>query len=255
MQIRFDNKVVLITGASTGIGAALAVGFGRSGANVIVHYGSSKAAADHVVASITESGGSARSIQADLADPEEPLRLFSAIEADFGHIDVLVNNAGSMVSRRPVGEMTRDIYTSVVELNFGAVVALCNAVAPGMRERGSGSIINVSSVASVSGGSVGTSVYGAVKGAVASYTRALAKELAPSGVRVNAISPGVIDTPFHDRFTSPAIMEALTKQIPMQRAGRPEECVGTALFLASDELSGYITGQIIPINGGQHFFG
>jgi 3-oxoacyl-[acyl-carrier protein] reductase len=255
MQIRFDDKVVVITGASTGIGAAMATGFGRCGATVVVHYNSNEEAAATVVEQIEGAGGHAWSLGADLSDRGDQQRLVDEVLGRHASIDVLVNNAGGMVERRLVGEMTGDVYDKVLELNFGSVVALSNAVAPVMRRKGSGSIVNVTSIASVNGGSPGSSLYGATKGAITSYTRALARELAKDGIRVNAISPGVITTPFHDRYSTPEALEGMRATVPMGRLGVAEECVGAALFLANDELSGYITGQVLAINGGQHFLG
>lgn len=255
MQIRFDDQVVLITGASTGIGAAMAAGFGRCGATVVVHYNANEEAAKQVVGEIEAAGGRATALGADLSDRGDQQRLVDAVLAAHPSIDVLVNNAGGMVERRLVGGMTSDLYDKVMELNFGSVVALSNAVGSAMRERGAGSIINIGSIAAVNGGSPGSSLYGASKGAIASYTRALARELAKDGVRVNAISPGVITTPFHDRYSTPEALETMRSTIPMGRLGTPEECVGAALFLADDNLSGYMTGQVLAVNGGQHFLG
>ena len=255
MQIRFDDQVVLITGASTGIGAAMAAGFGRCGATVVVHYNANEEAAKQVVGEIEAAGGRATALGADLSDRGDQQRLVDDVLAAHSGIDVLVNNAGGMVERRLVGEMTSDVYDAVMELNFGSVVALSNAVAPVMQKKGTGSIINIGSIAAVNGGSPGSSLYGATKGAVASYTRALARELAKDGVRVNAISPGVITTPFHERYSTPEALDAMRATVPMGRLGTAEECVGAALFLASNDLSGYITGQVLAINGGQHFLG
>ena len=255
MQIRFDDTVVLVTGASTGIGAAMAAGFGRCGATVMVHYNANEDAAEQVVAGIEAEGGRAWAVRADLSDRGEQQRLVHDVLGRHSSIDVLVNNAGGMVERRLVGEMTAELYDRVMELNFGSVVALSNAVAPVMQRRGAGNIINIGSIASVNGGSPGSSLYGATKGAVASYTRALARELAKDGVRVNAISPGVILTPFHERYSTPEALESMRSTVPMGRLGSPEECVGAALFLASDHLSGYVTGQVLAVNGGQHFLG
>lgn len=255
MQIRFDDRVVVVTGASTGIGAAMATGFGRCGATVVVHYNSNKEAADAVVEQVEGAGGRAWALGADLSDRGDQQRLVDEVLDRHPSVDVLVNNAGGMVERRLVGEMTGDLYDKVTELNFGSVVALSNAFGAVMRRQGSGTIVNVTSIASVNGGSPGSSLYGATKGAITSYTRALARELAKDGIRVNAISPGVITTPFHDRYSTPEALEGMRATVPMGRLGTAEECVGAALFLANDELSGYVTGQVLAINGGQHFLG
>lgn len=255
MEIRFDGRTVLVTGASTGIGAALAVGYGAAGATVAVHYNSSEPAAAAVVDRIRAAGGDAFAVQADLSDPAAAGTLAEEVLGRAGSVDVLVNNAGALVERRPTGEVTRDLYDAVLDLNVAAVVALSNAVVPSMRSKGSGAILNVSSIAAANGGGPGASLYAAAKGAVVSYTRALAKELAGDGVRVNCLSPGVIATPFHDRYTSAEGMAAMIGTIPMGRAGSPEECVGAALFLTSDALSGYVTGQVLAVNGGQYFHG
>lgn len=251
MEIRFDGRTVLVTAASTGIGAALATGYAAAGASVVVHYNSSADAAGAVVAAIRD----AQLVNADLSDPTAAAPLAEEVLDRTGRIDVLVNNAGGLVERRPTGELSRDLYDSVFQLNIGSVVALCNAVVPSMRSRGSGGVLNVGSIAAVNGGAGGSSLYAASKGAVASYTRALAKEVAADGVRVNCLSPGVIATPFHERFTAPEVMATMVASIPLGRAGTPEDCVGPALFLTHDGLSRYVTGQVLAVNGGQHFMG
>lgn len=255
MDIRFDDRTVLVTGASTGIGAAVATAYGVSGARVAVQYGSSADAAAAVVQRVRDAGGEAWAVQADLADHDAPQRLAEQVQERYGRVDVLVNNAGGLPERRPTGEVSRELYDAVLQLNLASVVALCGAVVPAMRAAGSGSILNVSSVAAVTGGRPGASLYAAAKGAVVSYTRALAKELAADGVRVNCLSPRVIDTPFHDRYTSPEGMVAMVSTIPMGRTGAADECVGAALFLTHGGMSGYVSGQVLAANAGQHFLG
>lgn len=255
MQISFTDQVVLVTGASTGIGAALAKAFGAAGARVAVHYNSSADAAEGVVAEITGAGGQAQAFRADLSEPRNAPALAEEVTGALGEIDVLVNNAGGLVERRPTGEVTPEFVEQVLALNVGQVAALCDAVVPGMRDRGRGSVVTVGSVAAVTGGGPGAAIYATSKGAITTYTRALAKEMAPHGVRVNCLAPGVITTPFHEKWTPPEAMTAMVGTIPMGRAGDPEDCVGPVLFLASDELSGYVTGQVLPVNGGQHFLG
>lgn len=252
MDIRFDGQVALITGASTGIGAALARAFGATGASVVVHYGRSAEAAQAVARDIEAAGGQALLAQADVTDTAQLERVRDAALERFGRVDVLVNNAGSMVRRVPVADSTDELAREVLDINFTSTVAMCRLVIPAMRRQGRGSIINVTSVAARHGGGNGAVLYAASKGAVSTFTRGLAKELASSGIRVNALSPGVITTPFHERFTNQQQMDAMVATIPLGRAGTPEECVGTVLYLASDTLSGYVTGQIIEVNGGQY---
>ncbi len=250
MEIRFDGQVVLVTGASTGIGAAIAKAFGASGAQVIVHYNSGAAAARSVADAITSANGSATLMQADMTRLDEIKRLVDAVLEKFARIDVLINNAGGLVERNPADTTPDEIYERIMDLNVRSIFQMCKLVIPVMKRQGHGNIINVTSVAARTGGGGGSVVYAAAKGAVVSFTRGLARELAPYNIRVNALSPGLILTPFHERWTPPAMMETLIKSVPMGRAGAAEECVGAVLFLASDQMSSYVTGQVIEVNGG-----
>jgi 3-oxoacyl-[acyl-carrier protein] reductase len=252
MQIDFRDQVVLITGASTGIGAALARAFGAAQAQVVVHYGQSAEAAQAVVGAIEASGGVAMLAQADVTNPQQLEQLRDQVLERFGRIDILINNAGSLVKRTPIAESTEALVHEIIDINFTSTVSMCRLVVPIMQRQGGGNIINVTSIAARNGGGNGSVLYASSKGAVSTFTRGLARELAPHHIRVNALSPGVILTPFHERFTNQQQMAGMVATIPMGRPGVPEECVGTVFFLASNTLSGYVTGQIIEVNGGQY---
>jgi 3-oxoacyl-[acyl-carrier protein] reductase len=246
------GKVVLITGSSTGIGAAAAVAFGGNGASVAVHYNSSKGEADKVAAQIEKAGGKALLVQGDVTDSAACAQLVDATVQKFGRIDVLVNNAGSMVERATVDQITDELFDRVLHLNVRSIYACVRAALPHMRKQGGGSIINVTSVAARHGGGPGASLYAGAKGFVSTMTRGLAKELVKDKIRVNAVAPGVIYTPFHERYTPPQVLESFKAMIPMNRIGTPDECAGAFLFLASEQMSGYVTGQIVEVNGGQY---
>jgi len=245
------GKIVLITGASTGIGAAAARAFGAVGARVCVHYNNSASEAEKVVAAIRAEGAEAWAEQADLGTPGNAAKLVARVAAQAGGLDVLINNAGDLLGRVPFAETDATIYRRLIDLNLTSVVEASHAALPHLRARGRGAIINTTSIAARNGGGPGTILYATTKGAVSTFTRGLAKEVARDGIRVNGVAPGIIATPLHDRYTTPETMKALIAGIPMGRAASAEECAGTYLFLASDSLSGYITGQIIEVNGGQ----
>jgi 3-oxoacyl-[acyl-carrier protein] reductase len=244
------GRSVLITGASSGIGAALAVGFGRAGARVALHYNRNTAV--HAVADEANRAGAAETVvlRGDFTDPGAPGKVVDATAESFGGLDVLVNNAGDIGDRRPLGEIDDEFLDGVLQLNFSSVVRASRAAYPHLRES-RGSIVNVTSLAASTGGGGNSSIYAAAKGAVSSFTRALAKDLAAEGIRANALSPGVIATPLHDRHTTAEGMAARAQQTPLARIGDPEDCVGAVLFLASEPASGYVTGQILEVNGGR----
>jgi 3-oxoacyl-[acyl-carrier protein] reductase len=247
------DKVVLITGSSTGIGAAAALAFGKLGARVAVHCHSSRAAAEKVVAQLTAGGAQACLLQADVRDSAQCRQLVADTVKAFGRIDVLINNAGALVQRAPLESITDALFDEVVHLNVRSAMMCSAAAVEAMRRQGDGgNIINVTSVAARHGGGAGASLYAGSKGFVSTMTRGLAKELAKDNIRVNAVAPGVITTPFHDRFSTPAMLEAFKGTIPMNRLGAPEECAGAFVFLASGQMSGYVTGQILEVNGGQY---
>ena len=244
------GKVVLVTGASTGIGAGCAKAFGERGARVAVHYNSSEAAAQAVARSIVEAGGQAFIVQGDLHSSAACERVAGAVAKHFGRIDVLINNAGALVQRIPITEITDELFDDIVDLNVRSMMMCTRYAVPHMID--GGSIINLTSVAARHGGGPGASLYAGSKGFVSTATKGLAKELVSKGIRVNAVSPGVVMTPFHEKFSTPEQLEAMRLTIPMGRLGTVDECIGAFLYLASDSLSSYVTGQIIEINGGQY---
>jgi 3-oxoacyl-[acyl-carrier protein] reductase len=247
------GKAVLMTGASTGIGAAAARAFGRNGARVAVNYNASKDQAEKVASDIREAGGEAILIQTDVTRPGAADKVTAAAVEAFGRVDILVNNAGALIKRTPIAEYSDEYLDAVLDLNVRSVVHFVRTAAVQMRKQGGGgSIINVSSIAARHGGGPGSVIYGAAKGFVSTATRGWAKELVKDRIRVNAIAPGVIMTPFHERYSTAEQLAAMQATIPMDRLGTSEDCVGAFLYLASEAMSGYVTGQVIEVNGGQY---
>lgn len=244
------DKTVIVTGASSGIGREIALAFGRHGAQVAVHYRSDEDGAKEVDAAVRESGGRSQVFCRDLTLSAEAVALADDVLDAFGRVHVVVNSVGGFVSRVPLADADDEFIDAVFDLNARSMHTLTRRLVAHFRAEGSGNVINLTSQAARSGASAGAGAYAATKAYVSTYTRALAKEVAGENIRVNAISPGVIDTPFHDGQTSPEMLAQLTAGIPMGRLGTARECAGTALFLASDDLSGYVTGQIIEVNGG-----
>ena len=245
------DKVVLITGASTGIGAAVARAFGAEGSTVVVHYHASEAAAHDVVAAIEAGGGHAHALRADATRPEQLVGLVKSTVDRYGRLDVLINNVGDLVRRCPIADSTEELFDAVVDLNVRSVVTTSRAAIAQFRAQGGGAIINTTSIAARNGGGPGSVLYASSKAFVSTFTRGLAKELAKDNIRVNGVAPGVIITPLQARHTSEAQLEAFRAAVPMGRLGSAEECTGAYLYLASNALSGYVTGQILEVNGGQ----
>jgi 3-oxoacyl-[acyl-carrier protein] reductase len=247
------DKVVLITGSSTGIGAAAAVAFGKLGARVAVHYNSSQGPAEEVLGHVKATGAQAILLKGDVLESAQCQRLVDETVQAFGRIDILINNAGALVQRVPIEEITDELFDNVVYLNVRSAMMCSAAAVKAMRQQGQGGVlINVTSVAARHGGGAGASLYAGSKGFVSTMTRGLAKELVKDNIRVNAVAPGVITTPFHERFSTPQMLEGFRATIPMNRLGTAEECAGAFVYLASEQMSGYVTGQIIEVNGGQY---
>ena len=237
--------VVLITGASGGIGAACAEIFAKNGDSVAINYCKNETAAVAIKEKIEEAGGTAKCYKADVSVTDEVNAMVSAVESDFGPVDVLINNAGVWKSGL-LHDMSDEEYDWIMGTNLGGTFKVSRAVLPSMISRKSGCIINISSMWGLVGSSC-ESIYSASKAGIIGLTKAMAKEVGPSGIRVNSISPGVIDTPMNAGFSSDDI-ETLCDETPLGVIGKPEDIAKTALFLAKEDC--FITGQDIGVNGG-----
>ena len=246
----FSEEVAWVTGSSTGIGAASAVALAEQGCRVAVHYNRSEDEARELVERVSSAGGEAMLVGGDVADAGDIERMAGEIEDRYGRLDVLVNNAGSLIERRSFSEMTEDLWDRVMNVNLRSVYLCSQAVLPAMKRQGKGKIVNMASVAPRNGGGPGSAAYATAKGGVSTLTRAMAKELVSDHILVNGVAPGIITTPFHDRFTPPDMRDGMTAAIPIGREGTPEEVAGAVVFLASPAAD-YLVGEIIEVNGGQ----
>ncbi len=243
------GQVALITGASSGIGSGIAAGMAEEGAKVAVNYCHNRAGAEAVVEAISKKGQEAFVVGADVTHGDQVAAMVGKVRERWGRIDILVNNAGDALGRRTLQDMTEEFWDQVMDLNLKSVFLCVKAVWEEMATRGSGSIINISSVAARNGGSVGAAAYSVAKGGLITYTKSLARELAPRGVRVNGIAPGVIDTPLHKRLTPSELYQKFVEAVPLGRAGMPSDIGDVAVFLASPAAR-YITGETLDVNGG-----
>ncbi len=247
-QFGLSNRKALVTGAGRGIGKAIACALAGAGAEVCVHYHSSRAGAVETVTEIINAGGSAWSTQADLGDSAQVSTMVEQIKARWGQLDILVNNAGDLVKRCPIADLSDELIESVLHTNVHTTLYCIRACLPLLRLGSEPSILNLGSVAAHHGGGSGSVLYASTKGAIHTLTRGLAKELSPS-IRVNALAPGVILTDFHRRHSTEESIKNFVSATPLKRAGKPEEVAGAAIFLCSRSAS-FITGEILEINGG-----
>ena len=246
----FQNKKILITGASTGIGAELAKAFAKQGAIVGLHYLSSADAANHVASQILGEGGRVELIKADASEPQALAVAVNEAAERLGGLNGLINNAGGMVRRVPYADVTNKDYDEIMDLNARSIIVASKEALPFLKKEG-GFVINTTSIAARNGASGGAGMYGSSKAFVSNVTRGMAKEWIAYGIRVNAVAPGVITTPFHERYSTKEQLDAMLNTVPQGRLGVAEDCVGAYLFLASDKLAGYVIGQTIEVNGGQ----
>ena len=245
----FKNQVALITGASSGIGRATAEAMAREGARVGVNYCKNQAGAKQTAETIRKAGGEALVVRADVTRAAEVQAMVDAVRNEWRRIDILVNNAGDLLARRSLTDMTEEYWDQIMALNLKSVFLCVRAVWQEMAERKSGCIINVTSIAGRNGGGPGAAAYAAAKGGLLTYTKSLAKELAPYCIRVNGIAPGVIATPFHERYSPGEVFRKIVAPIPLGRAGTSEEIADAIVFLASPAAR-YITGETLEVNGG-----
>ena len=243
------GQVALVTGASSGIGRATAEAMAREGARVAVNYCKNRAGAEAAVVAIEKAGRESMPIGADVTSQAEVEAMVESVRRRWGRIDILVNNAGDLLARRTLADMTEDYWDQVIDLNLKSVFLCVRAVWEEMAARKSGCILNVSSIAARNGGGPGASAYAAAKGGLLTYTKGLARELAAYGVRVNGVAPGVIATPYHERYSSPELFQKYIASIPLGRAGTSEEVAEVLVFLASPAAR-YITGETVEVNGG-----
>lgn len=245
------NKVAIVTGGTRDIGRSCSIKLAEHGAKVVVNYHSNKSAGEETVATIEKGGGTAILVKGDMTKKADVDNLVAESLKAFGkEIHVLVNNVGGLVARKKLHEMDEAFFNQVMSLNMNSTFLTTQAVVPNM-PAGS-SIVNLASLAGRDGGGSGASAYSVSKGAVITFTRSMAKELGPQGIRVNALCPGMIATTFHDTFTPDSVRSHVENSVPLRRQGHPDDCADTVVYLASD-ASAYITGANIDINGGMFF--
>lgn len=252
MLAELKGKTALVTGASRGIGAATAVALAQAGCSrVVIHYHSYSQGAEEVCRKIREAGAETEALSANLGARDGITAFRERVSEDCPDVDILINNAGSLVKRAGLVEFSDELFDEVMDLNFRSAWFLAQECAPTMIRNGWGVIVNVSSIAARNGGGPGATIYAASKAAVSAATKGMAKELAPRGVRVNAVSPGTVDNHFHEVFSTDEMMDAAVKVTPAGKLGTDEEVADVILFLCSDAAR-FIYGQTIEVNGGMY---
>ena len=251
--MEFASKTVLVTGGGSGIGKAAALAYAKEGATVALTYITSAEEAAGVVRDIQAAGGRALAIRADLTRENEVEKVFEQAEGELGALDAVFANAGGIIGRRPTAEMTLDFWREVIDVNLTSTFLTARAAFQRMAPRRRGAIVTMASLAAFNGAGPGAAAYAAAKGAIVAYTRALAKEGGPLGIRVNGVAPGLIATRFHERFNTPQGRRAIVEATPLGCEGSPDDVAQSVLFLSSAR-SAFVTGEIVQINGGVGFF-
>lgn len=249
LRVDLEGKTALVTGGAKGIGEAISVALAENGADVAVNYLTSEKKAKELVGQFRAKGRKALAIGADVGIVGEAERLVREAQEALGPIDILVNNAGTQVQLSTIEEMSPELWKRVIAINLNGPMFCARQVIPGMKQKGWGRIVNISSISARSGGGPGGAHYSAAKGGMSTLTKALAKELGPAGITVNAIAPGVILTEIHEKFSTRESLKALQQQTPLGRLGKPEDIPGAVLYLVSDSAS-YVTGETVAVNGG-----
>jgi len=247
---KLSGKNILITAGAQGIGESITRHFIDSGANVAIHYFSSADTANELVTYAIGKGQKAEAIGGDLTKEADATAMVEKTIEALGGLDILINNAGSLVARRLLNEMEAEFWHKVMDINLTSMLFVTRAAAPYLAKNDNSSIINLASLAGRKGGHPGSLAYSTSKGAILTFTRALSAELGPQGIRVNAVAPGLIlGTSFHDTHTTKESAAKTTAGIPIQRAGNAADVARAVLYLAS-EYDGFITGATLDINGG-----
>ncbi len=250
MANEFTDKLALVTGASRGIGAATAVALARAGVRqILIHYHSHRQGADETLAAAREAGADGDLLCADLATKAGIQTLVRQLESRKAEIDILVNNAGALIQRASLVDYPDELFDRVMTLNVKSVWQITQAVVPAMLRRSEGIIVNIASIAARNGGTFGSTVYASAKAAVSAMTKGMARELAPQGIRVNALSPGTVDNHFHEIFSTREMLSAVVASTPAGRLGTNEEAADVIVFLCSNAAR-YLYGQTIELNGG-----
>lgn len=245
----FSNKIVFITGASGGLGGQMGRDFARSGASVVVHNFGLPDATRQLLIDLEALQAPHLLVEGDLTDQATVVAMVGKIDAKFGRIDVLINNAGASPDKMPFADLPVDLWDKIININLRSVFLVTQACLPLLERSARGRVINISSTAARNGGAPGGSAYSAAKGAVSSLTKAFAKDFCTKGILVNAVAPGLIDTPFYGGVNVAEKYAERLRSIPLRRVGAPEDISGPVQFLASS-LADYITGEVLEVSGG-----